>query len=361
MEGRSLAEEAALGMGDPNMTHRERVIRTIERREVDFPASWLGMPIKDALPGLFDFFQVTDIVALKTRINDDLFCVDIPYQSPIASHIAWAFDFAKSGPKDTSESTLTTPGYFADVESVGEVDAFSWPDPRKHIDPEQCRRSVDAAPEDYAVMVAAWSIHYEATCAAFGMETALIRMMTEPTLFQAVMRKILDFYLEANSIFYDAVGDKIDIVLIGNDLGTQRGLLLGPEQIRKYILPGTKELVQQAHSRGYKVMHHSCGSIVEIIPDLIEIGVDIIHPIQALAYGMEPEKLQAEFGNSISFCGGVDAQNLLVNGNPAEVSETVRQLRSIFPTGLIISPSHEAILKDTKPENIEALFDAVHQ
>ena len=104
-------------------------------------------------------------------------------------------------------------------------------------------------------------------------------------------------------------------------------------------------------------MHHSCGAVRDISPDLIGLGADVIHPIQALAVGMGPKGLHAEFGEKVAFCGGVDAQHLLVNGTPDQVRAKVRELREIFPTGLIISPSHEAILPDSPPANIEALFD----
>jgi uroporphyrinogen decarboxylase len=120
-------------------------------------------------------------------------------------------------------------------------------------------------------------------------------------------------------------------------------------------------LVQQAKSHGLKVIHHSCGAIREIIPDLIEAGVDVIHPIQALAAGMEPSGLKKDFGDRVSICGGIDAQNLLISGTPELIKEKVRELKRIFPTGLIISPSHEAILPDVNPENILALFEAVNE
>jgi uroporphyrinogen decarboxylase len=145
-------------------------------------------------------------------------------------------------------------------------------------------------------------------------------------------------------------------VLIGNDLGSQKGLMVDPDSIREFVLPGTKKLVEQAKRYGLKVIHHSCGSIFDIIPDLIDCGIDVIHPIQALAAKMEPQRLKDSFGNQISFCGGVDAQYLLVNGKPSEVVSKVQELRTIFPTGLILSPSHEAILPDIPPANIEALF-----
>jgi uroporphyrinogen decarboxylase len=109
------------------------------------------------------------------------------------------------------------------------------------------------------------------------------------------------------------------------------------------------------------VLYHSCGSIFDVIPDLIEAGVDVVHPIQALAKDMEPDKLKANFGDRVSFCGGVDAQNLLVNGTPDQIAAKVIELRKIFSTGLIVSPSHEAILPDVNPANIEALFTASKQ
>jgi uroporphyrinogen decarboxylase len=343
------------------MTHRERLFRTLERKPVDYPASWLGLPTSEALPGLYRYFQVSSPTELKQKLRDDLFVVDIPYRSPTANHVAFAFDFARDGFKENTERTLTTPGYFADVTDLSAVDRFPWPDPVPHIDPEECRRRVKDVPPDYPIMVAAWSIHYEATCAAFGMEAALVQMIAEPDLFRAVMDRITRFFLQANEIFYRAVGSAIDLVLIGNDLGSQRGLLLSPAHIREFVLPGTRRLVEQAHAFGYKVMHHSCGSIADIIPDLIETGVDVIHPIQALSAGMEPARLRAEFGDRVSFCGGVDAQNLLVNGTPDQVRQKVGELKRLFPTGLIFSPSHEAILRDTKPENIAALFAAVRE
>jgi uroporphyrinogen decarboxylase len=135
--------------------------------------------------------------------------------------------------------------------------------------------------------------------------------------------------------------------------------MLSPELLQQFVYKGTKQLIDQAHSYGYKVIHHSCGSIADIIPDLIDLGVDAIHPIQALAAGMDAKELKEKHEGKMSFCGGVDAQNLLVNGSPEEVSKKVKELKELFPTGLIISPSHEAILTDISPANVEALFNSI--
>ncbi|MCG8310663.1 MAG: uroporphyrinogen decarboxylase family protein, partial [Cytophagales bacterium] len=125
--------------------------------------------------------------------------------------------------------------------------------------------------------------------------------------------------------------------------------------------PGTRKLIEQAKSYGLTVMHHSCGSIFPIIQDLTGLGSDIIHPIQALASDMDAPNLKKHFTGKTAFCGGVDAQELLVNGSAEEVAKKVDELKDIFPTGLIISPSHEAILPDIPPANIKALFDALKE
>lgn len=338
------------------MNHIERFLATVERKPVDRPASWLGIPDHHALPALFEYFGVNDMKGLKAAIGDDVYPVEMPYNSPTSNAIYAAFDFAKHKGGSVDERTLTAPGFFEDYHETSDVDKFPWPDPKKYIDPAECLKAVNEVPEGYAVLGVIWSAHFQDACSAFGMEEALMRMMTEPEMFRAVIDRIADFYLEANEIFYKATQGKLHAVLIGNDLGSQCGLMVDPQSIIDFVLPGTKKLVEQAKRYGLKVIHHSCGSIYDIIPELIECGVDVIHPIQALAAKMEPQGLKDSFGDKVSFCGGVDAQYLLVNGQPEEVAEKVKELKSIFPTGLIISPSHEAILTDIPPVNIEALF-----
>lgn len=342
------------------MNHVERFYATIERRPVDRPASWLGIPDAGALPHLYKYFGVADMKGLKACIGDDIYPIEMPYHSPTSNAIYAAFDFAKRKSDGSNEErTLTAPGFFEDYTEASAVDLFDWPEPERYIDPEECRRVVEGVPEGYAVLGVVWSAHFQDACAAFGMEDAMMKMFLAPELFKAVIDKITDFYLRANEIFYKATQGKLHAVLICNDFGSQQGLMVGPEQLREFVFDGTRKLIEQAKQYGLKVIHHSCGSIHDIIPDLIEMGVDAIHPIQALAAKMEPERLKADFGEKVSFCGGVDAQHLMVNGTPEEVTAKVHELKEIFPTGLILSPSHEAILVDTKPENVEALFNAI--
>ena len=340
------------------MTHLERFLATLGREPVDRPAWWLGMPTQDALPGLLAHFGAADMGRLKQVLGDDIWPVEVPYDHPPANHIACAFDFARSGGPDYEKRSLTAPGFFEDIHDVSQVDTFPWPDPAEHMDPQACAAAVAAVPQDCAALGVMWSAHFQDACSAFGMETALVRMLDNPALFRAVIGRITDFYLEANRIFYEACGGRLHAVLIGNDFGSQTGLMLRPELLRDFVFPGTRRLIDQAHEYGYRVIHHSCGAVRDVIPDLIDLGADAIHPIQALATGMDAASLRREFGDRVAFCGGVDAQNLLVSGTPDQLRAEVQRLRELFPTGLVISPSHEAVLPDVPPQNVAALADA---
>ncbi len=341
------------------MNNRERFIATVERKPVDRLACWLGLPHPKAEPGLLKYFNVKNLRELTVKLDDDIVAVDLPYHSPVSDAISAAFDFSKSGVCDEDHRTLTAEGYFADIDDPADVDSFDWPDPSLYIDPEQCRAAVENLPEGRAVMGVIWSAHFQDSCAAFGMENALVAMYSNPDLYRTVIERITQFYLKANEIFYEATRGKLDAVLIGNDFGSQLSLMLSPDMLRKFVFDGTGRLVEQAKSYGLKVVHHSCGAIRQVIPDLVELGVDVIHPIQALAADMDPEGLKRDWGDKVAFCGGVDAQQLLVNGTAQEVFNKVKELQSIFNTGLIISPSHEAILPDIPPENIAAIYEAV--
>ena len=342
------------------MNHKDRFYATMHHQPVDRPASWLGLPVPSAEAALMNYFGVSSIDRLRDVIDDDIYPIEVPYHCPPSNHIACAFNFAKTSHLDTpDERTLTAPGFFEDYQELVDVEKFAWPDPANYLDREESYQRVFNAPADRIKMGILWSAHFQDVCAAFGMEQALMVMLANPEMFRAVIDRITDFYLNANEIFYESTKGMLDAILIGNDFGSQTCLMLDPDTLREFVFPGTKKLIEQAKSYGLTVMHHSCGSIFPIIQDLADLGADIIHPIQALANEMDAPNLKKHFNGKVAFCGGVDAQNLLVNGKPEEVAQKVNELKALFPTGLIISPSHEAILPDIAPANILALFNAL--
>jgi uroporphyrinogen decarboxylase len=176
------------------MTHRERFFATIHYQEVDRPASWLGLPVPSAEPALMKYFGVTSIDQLRTAIGDDIYPIEVPYNFPPSNHIACAFNFAKVSHLDKpDERTLTAPGFFEDFSDVADVERFPWPDPSLYLDREESRRRVAAAPADRIKMGILWSAHFQDTCAAFGMEQALMVMLDNPDMFRAVIDRITDF------------------------------------------------------------------------------------------------------------------------------------------------------------------------
>ena len=342
------------------MKPRERFYATIGNQMVDRPATWLGLPTNSALPVLLKYFDVSSIHELKSKLQDDVWPVIVPYYNEPNNDIGCALNFAKEGEGGSQEDrTLTAPGYFENMTDSTEVANYPWPDPRDFLDVNESKRRASEIPEQYVRMGIMWSAHFQDACAAFGMENALTTMMMYPEMFRAVIDRITDFYLDTNELFYEATKGYLDAVLIGNDFGSQSALMVDPGMLREHVFPGTKKLIDQAKSYGLTVVHHSCGSIFPIISDLFEMGVDVIHPIQALAADMDVETLKKNFEGKGAFCGGIDAQELLVNGSPEEIDKKVKQVKKVFPSGLVISPSHEAILPDIDPANIEALFKAV--
>jgi uroporphyrinogen decarboxylase len=347
------------------MDSKERTLRTIAREPVDRPATWMGDPTPPALAGMLSHFGLPDEPALRAWLNDDIHSFNIPYESPTGNHIAAAFDFADAGGGPTGysaeERTLTATGFFDGINDPAVVDDFPWPDPALYIDRDALLARVRSIPSDRASLALLWSAHFQDSLAAFGMESAMAAMILTPEMYRAVIDRITAFYVRANEIVYETTKGYLDIALIGNDFGSQRGLMVAPAQLREFVFSGTRQLVEQAHAYGVRVVHHSCGSIYEIIPDLIELGADAIHPIQALAANMDAERLAREFGGKVSFVGGVDVQELMVHGTADDVAQRIRELVGLLPTGLVISPSHEALLPDVPPENVRAMFEAAHK
>lgn len=340
------------------MTGKERFYAAAARQPVDRPPVWMSAPVGPELDHICLYYGVKDWHELQVKVGDDVYAFDIPYDSGYATSIAAAFDWYMNGSNvDPEHRTLTADGCFKDAEEIEDLDFFEWPDPEKYIDLEGVKRRCAAAPKDRAVLAQVWSAHFQDACASFGMETALMNMVANPEIYQAVDDKIVNFYLRANELILEATKGMLDAIIIANDFGTQRGLMISRDMIHKYVMPGSKKLIDQAHSYGVKVIYHSCGAVFDAMPELIEAGADFIHPLQATAAGMDPRRIKAAYGDKVSFCGGVDIQELLPNGTPEQVRAKVRELREIFPTGLIISPSQGVILDDVPPENIAAMLD----
>jgi uroporphyrinogen decarboxylase len=194
------------------------------------------------------------------------------------------------------------------------------------------------------------------------MDKYFIDMVSNPVLYHKIADRFMETNLAYLKQFYSKVGKYIDCAMVYDDLGTQNSTLVSREIYLKRIKPYQKIIIDNI--RKYlrpeaKIMIHSCGSIYDFIPDLIEIGVQILNPLQPLARNMEPYRLKKEFGKDLAFLGGLDTQLLLPGGTAGEVVEGVKKLiREYGKNGGFVFAASINIQSDTPAENILAAFDA---
>jgi uroporphyrinogen decarboxylase len=184
----------------------------------------------------------------------------------------------------------------------------------------------------------------------------------EPERAHAFLDRLVELHLANLEKFLGAVGPHLDIVLFGDDLGMQNGPQISPEMYREFFKPRHRRMWTRAKElANVKVMLHCCGGVYELLPDLIEAGLDTINPVQITCRNMEPARLKAEFGQQLTFWGGgCDTRTILPNGTPQQVAEHVkRQVAIMAPGGGFIFQQVHNIMANVPPENVVAMFDAV--
>ena len=198
-----------------------------------------------------------------------------------------------------------------------------------------------------------------------GMEACLIMMASDPKLAGALLDKMLELKLAFWEMALPELADIVDVVAEFDDYGTQTSQLISPRMFRQQLKPRLRTLfarIKQLAPQA-RLFFHSCGSVRPIIPDLIEIGVEILNPVHVRAAGMEPVALKRDFGDTLAFWGGgVDTQGVLPAGSPTEVKDDVRRnVEALAPGGgYVFSPVHN-IQADVPPENVLAMLEALQE
>jgi uroporphyrinogen decarboxylase len=251
-------------------------------------------------------------------------------------------------------------GYiFEDAKDIGDIESFDWPGV-DWFDFTNMNELLDEY-KDYAIMASGASVFQHPTLVR-GMDNLLCDMMISPNLAEHLIGRYTDFYVDYYSAMFEATQGRIDILRIADDFGTQIGSLIGMELFRKFIKPKVKKLVDMAHAYGVKVMFHSCGSVIDYIDELIEVGVDILDPIQTQAVGMDPVYIKQRFGERICLHGSLDTQYTLPKGSVEEVKKEVKDRISVLGSdgGFIIGPSH-TLQPDVPIQNIEAIYETTRE
>ncbi len=250
------------------------------------------------------------------------------------------------------------------------LDDVPWPDPGAY-DYAGLREQVlvtargpEGQDHTYAVKLAIRMCGnpFEIYCWMTGLEEALVSVLLYPQLVRAALERITTYFAATLHLALDHVGDLVDILYFADDLGGQQGLLMSPRAYREVLKPYHAELFRVAkhHAPTTAVMFHSDGAVFDILPDLIDAGVEVLEAVQVDAKGMEPERLKAAYGERLSFHGGIAVQSLLPTADAATVDAECRRLVEVFGEGggYIAAPTH-AIQVGTPPENVLAMLRGV--
>lgn len=243
----------------------------------------------------------------------------------------------------------------------GDVQSYRWPDPsdagRTRGLREKARRIHEET--DYALVVHAANGFVTRSQYLRGFEDWFMDLIAEPDRLEPILDGCFEFQLAATAAVLGEVGQYADVIMLGDDLGVQGGPMVSPRIYRKLIKPRQARLFDMLHSRtSAKLLYHTCGSVAEILDDLIEIGVDVLNPVQVTAKDMDSASLKQRFGDRVSFWGGIDTQHVLPLGTPDEVrAEARKRIADLGPGGGYVVDAVHNIQSDVPAENIVALYE----
>jgi uroporphyrinogen decarboxylase len=360
------------------LRYRERFERTLARQDVDRPPMDLGSTDMTGIDGgprrLAPLLGIsatrgTDaerdeavLRALDTDIRDVGGILE-PLRS-LARRVsateridAWGIAYRFNGHHDEAVGRpLSGAG-------IDDLARYPWPDPEQ-LDPVAIRAIGELARhyrQDTPYVVCARHPYFgvlELGCWMCGFDDFLYRLAAEPDFVHRFFEIVLAYQRRVDEIYYAAVGPWIHFTTSGDDFGAQTGPLLSPSMFRSMVLPYLEKRIR--HTRQFTdaaFFHHSCGAIRPLIQDLIGAGVQILNPLQPRARDMEPEGLKADFGDALTFYGGIDTQDLLPRGTPEEVAAETRKVIRILGKGggYVLSAAHH-LQEDVPAENVVAMY-----
>ncbi len=353
------------------MTSRERLL-TAMRRDTPDRIPYTFDATAECAQALCQHLGLSDAAEIPGYFGCDRFS-NLTHLTG-APHIRW--NLPTEGPDGTRLTIWGTPmkyvsystgGYWeydtpplAQMDSVAEIDSYAWPNPDRvtfaplPADGSWRTRHTEAVFGEGSFIGPfgiAWQVR--------GMENLMMDMIADPAMVDAIVSHIEAFTLPLLERCLQTYAGALDYVGCGDDFGTQLGLLISREHFQRFFAPSLQRHFALAKSYGVTCYQHCCGAIAEIIPDLIDCGIEVLNPIQVTATGMEPAWLKREFGQHLAFHGAIDIQQTLPTGTPEDVRrEVCARIEQLGPNGYILAPSH-SMQVDIPPENIVAMYDEV--
>jgi len=367
------------------MTHRDRVMLALNHKQPDREPMDLGsFTFSSINKKVYD--DLKNIIGIKEEtLLTNRFIQSAYVNFEVLKYLETDFRPIYFSPRENSidiESSSSTyidnwgverfmpeHGYYYDQKDyplAGDISAdtlkkYPWPDPD---DPAMYRGMRERAEKikeenEYAITFNPGIIFVHWSQFLRGYEDWNMDILADQELFGYLCDCVLEYSLEICSRGLDEVGDLIDVIGMSDDFATQTGMLISPDLYRKMIKPRHKRYFDMIRSKtNAKLLFHSCGAIESIIGDLIDIGVDIINPVQVSANNMDPTKLKRNYGKDICFWGGIDTQNILPYGSPVEVKKEVRRIIDILGEdgGYVLNSVH-TIQPDVPVQNVIAMYE----
>lgn len=235
------------------------------------------------------------------------------------------------------------------------LDGYDWPDISQVFASDWCKNAhdvIEQCPDTFTVaqMLAG---PFELAWALRGFENLLMDAVVEPVFFQTLINQVVEYQLQ---VLEEVLTLPVDGVLLLDDWAGQQGVLIGPERWRAFLKEPIKRLYDFIHNSGKFVLTHCCGNIIDILPDTIEIGLDVLQSIQAEA--MSPYKIKKRFGDELTFWGGIGSQSVIPFGTPEELRAEIKQLCKVMGQGggYILAPA-KPLFSDTPVENAAAIVE----
>ena len=347
------------------MTPKERVLNTINRRQVDRPPVdlWLAPEVVDSLRvytslddelAIYDFLGIDKIVWIFPGYGGRFFD---PNDS--GEITMWGVPTRKVKAGLATYQEYINPPLANYVDPAQLADYPFWPDPNQFDYAGAKTLAAKARSWNFAT-IGPWISHFEIYCQMRGLENALMDILANPDFLDATIERIDKIQTVMLERMLIELNEDIDIVFISDDMGTQSNMLISLESWELHFKSRLKKWCELIHRYGKKVLYHTDGAVAPLIPGLIECGIDILNPIQHVCPGMDRENLNRAYGDQLIFHGGVENQKTLPMGTSAEVAHETRQcLGTLGNNGGYICCSCHNIQAGTPVENILSMINAV--